>query len=97
MSVENLVIEFHICLEMIRKLDMNNELKCLFYLKKANLNSHDRILVVGAAGGDYYLLALATSLMNAFCTEELPPATTSTTNIVISTWFHQLQMQTFSA
>lgn len=74
MSVEEFVVGFHSRLDRISKLDMNDELKGHLLLKQANLDSHDRNLVVGAAGGDYTLQALATSLRNAFRTEGLPPA-----------------------
>lgn len=74
MSVEEFVVGFNSRLDRISKLDMNDELKRHLLLKQANLDSHDRTLVVGAAGGDYSLQILATSLRNAFRTTRLPPA-----------------------
>lgn len=79
MTVEEFVVGFHSRLDKVSKLDMNDELKGHLLLKQANLDSHDRNLVVGAAGGDYTLQALATSLRNAFrC--QAPPHVSMNTN-----------------
>lgn len=51
---------------------MNDELKRHLLLSQANLESHDRNLVVRSAGGDYSLHSLATSLRNVFRTERVP-------------------------
>lgn len=78
MSVEEFIVGFHSRLDKISKLDMNDELKGHLLLKQANLDNHDRNLVVGAAGGDYSLQALATSLRNAFRAEGFPAASMNT-------------------
>lgn len=72
MSVEEFVIGFHSRLDKISKLNLNDELKGHLLLRQANLDSHDRNIVVGSAGGDYSLQALATSLRNAYRREGLP-------------------------
>lgn len=51
---------------------MNDELKGHLLLKQVKLDSHDRNLVVGAAGGDYSLQSIATNLRNTFRYEGFP-------------------------
>lgn len=76
--VEEFFVAFHSCLGKISKLDMNDELKEHLYLEQASLDSHNRSFVVGAAGSDYSLQLLVTSLKNAFCTEAFFPASMNT-------------------
>lgn len=78
MSVDEFVVGFHSRLENVRKMDMNDELKGYHILKQANLDGHDRNLVVGGAGGDYPLQPLGTSLKNAFRTECLTAVSMNT-------------------
>lgn len=72
------VVVFHTRLDKISKLDMNEELKGHLLLKHANLDTHDCNLVIGAAGGDYSLQSLATSLRNSFRSEGLPTSSMNT-------------------
>lgn len=77
MSFEEIVVGYHSRLYKISKLDMNDDFKVNLLLKHVNLDSHDRNLVIRAAGGDYSIQPLATGLKNAFRSEELPPSSIS--------------------
>lgn len=77
--VKEFVAVFHSRLDKIRNLDMNGELEGYLLLKQANLDSHHRNLVVGAAAGDYSFQALATSFKNTFRLEGISPALINTT------------------
>lgn len=57
---------------------MNDDLEGHLRLKHADPDRHDRNLVVGAAGGEYPLQSLATSMRNAFHTEGLPVTSMNT-------------------
>lgn len=77
-SVDEYVVGFHSRLDKISKLELSDELKGHLLLKQANLDAHDRNMIVGAAGGDYSLQAIATSLRNAFRSEGLPLSSMTT-------------------
>lgn len=74
MSVDEFVVGFHAKHHKISMLDMENELKVYLLLKQANLDSHERDIVIGFAGGSYSLQPLLTSLCNAYRGESLPPS-----------------------
>lgn len=66
MSADAFMVGFHSRLDKTSILDMKDYFKGHPLLKQANLESHDRNLVLGAAGADYALQALVTGLQNAF-------------------------------
>lgn len=66
MTVDKLVLGFHSSLDKITKLNTNDELKGHLLLRQANLDGYNRNLIIGDARGDYTLLALSTSLRNAY-------------------------------
>lgn len=76
--IEEFVVGFHSSLDIVSNLEINNEVKGHLLLKQAKLDSHDRNLVVEAAGDDCFLQTPATSLKNAFRSKGLPPASMNT-------------------
>lgn len=54
--------------------------KSNFFLKKANFDCHNHILVVDTAGGDYTYHAFATSLRDAFRLGGQPAASMNTSH-----------------
>lgn len=65
MTVVEFVVGFHTMWDKINKLQLNHELKGHLFLSQANLDAHDRNIIIGSSCGDYSLQALSTSLRNA--------------------------------
>lgn len=80
-SVDDFVIGFHSPLHKISSLRLHEKSKGHILLRQANLNPHDRNIVVGSAGGNYSLQAVTTALRNAYRTEGLPATSMASSSV----------------
>lgn len=72
MSVDEFVYGSHARLDKTSTLKIKDDSKGYLLLRHARLDDHDKNIVNGFASGDYSLLALLTSLQNAYRLEGLP-------------------------
>lgn len=77
-NVNEFVNGFCSRLGRISRLELNEKLKSTLLLRQTNLDVHNRSNVIGSAGGNYSLRAIATSLQNAY-RSEVVDATSMTT------------------
>lgn len=76
--VDEFAVEFHTRPDKVHKLELNDKLKGHLLLRPANLNAHDKNIIVGSASGDYSLQAQSTSPRNAYRREGLRPSSMNT-------------------
>lgn len=82
-TVDEFVIGFHSRLEKISTLALDETLKGHILLRQANLDPHDRNIIIGSAGGNYSLQSLSTALRNAFRAEGMPATSMNTSRPII--------------
>lgn len=66
MTADVLVFGLPTMLDRIDKPDLNDKLKGHLLLRQADLDGHDRNVIVKFSGGNYFLQALSTSLNDSY-------------------------------
>lgn len=77
-NVDEFVFGFHLRMVKINKFELNKKLKSHLLLRQANLDVHDRNVVIKSAGGSHSLQFEAASLRKVYRSEGLHAASMTT-------------------
>ncbi len=77
LTVEQFIAGFHVRLDKISDLNMDDKLKGHLLLRQAGLDTHTRNMIVGAASGQYDVGSISAALRQAYRGATAPPSMTT--------------------